>query len=146
MIFFLSLFQNNGKYCECIYKSYCNLKNKNYSEHYMLTGKVLCLSQVTWVKTEMASYNIRRLLIGPNQRFFSPSMCDPIGSALGCLTQTRWLHWKKTPKNVLQYIYIHFSLLTDIVKLYLLTNTVLKNNMNWYINFKTRCSWIKDGI
>lgn len=26
--FFLSLFQNNGKYCECIYKSHCNLKKK----------------------------------------------------------------------------------------------------------------------
>lgn len=117
-----------------------------YLEHYMLTGKVLCLSQETSVKTEMASYNIRRLLIGPNQRFFSPSMCDPIGSALGCLTQTRWLHWKKTPKNVLQYIYIPVSLHADIVKLYLLTNTVLKNNVNWYVYFKMRCSGINDGI
>lgn len=26
---FLSLFQKNGKYCECIYKSHCNLKKKN---------------------------------------------------------------------------------------------------------------------
>lgn len=84
----------------------------------MLTGKVLCLSQETSVKTEMASYNIRRLLIGPNQRFSSPSMCDPVGSARGCLTQTRWLHWKKTPKNVLQYIYIPVSLHADIVNLY----------------------------
>lgn len=29
VIFFLSLFQNNGKYCECIYKSHCNLKKTN---------------------------------------------------------------------------------------------------------------------
>lgn len=89
-----------------------------YLEHYMLTGKVLCLSQETSVKTEMASYNIRRLLIGPNQRFSSPSMCDPVGSARGCLTRTRWLHWKQTPKNVLQYIYIPVSLHADIVNLY----------------------------
>lgn len=120
---FLSLFQKNGKYCECIYKSHCNLKKKNlfffyYLEHFMLTGKVLCLSQETSVKTEMASYNIRRLLIGPNQRFSSPSMCDPVGSARGCLTRTRWLHWKQTPKNVLQYIYIPVSLHADIVNLY----------------------------